>query len=99
MGQISNINWSRWREEAFAIRLRKNGMTCHLYPGSASAAQDWEIECGQMIRWLTKLPNPIAIFATHDVRGRQVLDACLRADIRVPYEATVEASRLRHKRT
>jgi len=42
-----------------------------------------------MTRWLGKLPKPVAIFAANDMRARQVLDACLRADIRVPYEAAV----------
>jgi len=49
----------------------------------------WELERKPMIRWLRKLPKPIAIFAAHDARARQVIDACLAADIRVPYEAAV----------
>jgi len=89
VGQRTNINWSRWREQAFVARLAKEGLTCHVYSGPASSATEWESERAQMIRWLKKLPKPVAIFAAHDMRGRQVLDACLRAAIRVPYEAAV----------
>ena len=42
-----------------------------------------------MCRWLRSLPKPAAIFAANDSRGRQVLNACLSADIAVPYEIAV----------
>ncbi len=42
-----------------------------------------------MCRWLKKLPKPTAVFAANDSRGRQVLNACLSADIAVPYEVAV----------
>jgi len=70
-------------------RLQKNDRTCHVYPGAKPFEQEWEVERVRMTRWLGKLPKPVAIFAANDMRARQVLDACLRADIRVPYEAAV----------
>ncbi len=89
VGQRTNINWSRWRQKAFVSRLQKNDRTCHVYPGAKPFEQEWEVERVRMTRWLGKLPKPVAIFAANDMRARQVLDACLRADIRVPYEAAV----------
>ena len=89
VGQCTNINWSRWREKAFVERLAQEGIICHVYASPASSATEWEVERARMIRWLKKLPKPVAIFAAHDMRARQVLDACLSADIRVPYEAAV----------
>lgn len=89
VGEINGINWSRWRKEAFVCRLGEAGHACHIYQGFAPGQKEWELERKQMICWLQKLPKPIAIFAAHDTRGRQVLDACLAADIRVPYEAAV----------
>lgn len=44
-----------------------------------------------MCRWLKKLPKPLAVFAANDARGRQVLNACLAADLPVPYEVAVLA--------
>jgi len=42
-----------------------------------------------MCHWLAKLPKPLAIFAANDTRGRQVINACLAANIPVPYEVAV----------
>lgn len=39
--------------------------------------------------WLRKLPKPVCIFIPQDIRGRQVMDACLIADIKVPYQVAV----------
>lgn len=87
--EANNINWSRWREEAFAGHLAQAGFACDVYPGPAPHERVWEAERRQMIRWLQKRSKPIAIFAANDARARQVLNACLAADIRVPYEAAV----------
>jgi LacI family transcriptional regulator len=38
---------------------------------------------------LKALPKPAAIFVANDVRGRQVLDSCLKAGVAVPQEAAV----------
>ena len=89
VNEVSNLNWSRWRMEAFVKRLDQAGFDCHVYPGPATDSHEWESEKKLMIRWLKKLPKPIAIFAAHDARARQVLDACQAADIHVPYEAAV----------
>jgi LacI family transcriptional regulator len=35
------------------------------------------------------LPKPVALFPSHDVRGRQILDACLFAGIKIPYHVAV----------
>jgi len=89
-GAPSAVNWSRWRQEAFASRLAEHGHACSVYPGPpASARSEWERERAAMCRWLAKLPKPVAVFAANDARGRQVLDACLAADLPVPYQVAV----------
>lgn len=40
-------------------------------------------------RWLAALPKPLALFTCYDIRGRQALDACRRAEIAVPDEVAV----------
>lgn len=40
-------------------------------------------------QWLAALPKPIGIIACNDTRGRQVLQACAAAGIKVPYEVAV----------
>ena len=39
--------------------------------------------------WLTHLPKPVGVLACNDTRGRQVLEACAAAGLRVPYDVAV----------
>ncbi|HRR33772.1 MAG TPA: XylR family transcriptional regulator [Kiritimatiellia bacterium] len=90
VGEPSDVNWSRRRQAAFVRRLDETGHSCAIYPSPNEAERDnWEIERLRMSRWLRKLPKPIAVFAANDARGRQVLNACLAADLPVPYEIAV----------
>jgi len=86
------MNWSFWRQEAFVARLAEEGYSCAVYPTpSLKERNAWEIERKRMCRWLAKLPKPLAVFAANDARGRQVLNACLAANLPVPYEVAVLA--------
>lgn len=89
VGHPSDPNWSRWRREAFSNRLTQAGKECHNYSQHSPKKREWIAERPRLCAWLRKLPKPLAIFAANDSRARQVLDACLVADIAVPYEATV----------
>lgn len=83
--------WERRRHAAFIRVVEDNGGTWNEYkPVSvAGEGQNWEQEQEKMIQWLQDLPKPIGIMTAHDTRGVQVLDACRRADIQVPYEVAV----------
>jgi len=90
VGEPTEMNWSRWRRDAFAARLAEVGRACAVYPTPTPGERaEWEVERRRMCRWLAKLPKPLAVFAANDARGRQVLNACLATDIPVPYEAAV----------
>jgi len=81
--------WSLWRREAFDARLRQAGKECRIYPLPPENRRAWVVERPYLCAWLKKLPRPFAVFTPNDVRGREVLDACLVAGIAVPYEASV----------
>jgi LacI family transcriptional regulator len=89
VGHPSEPNWSRWRREAFCERLSQAHAACQICPLPPENTCDWISERPRLCAWLKKCPKPLAIFAANDSRARQVLDACLVADIAVPYEATV----------
>ncbi len=92
VGEIHDINWSRERGAAFAACVRKAGFECHTYgPLSVRAKRDWGVERDRLSAWLKALPKPAAVFAAMDVRGRQVLDACLTAGLDVPHAVAVLA--------
>jgi LacI family transcriptional regulator len=84
----SRFNWSLWRGEAFAVRIRTAGHDCHRYQPSASS-EDLTEQVRDIARWVRTLPKPIGIMCCYDIRGRQVLDACRTADVSVPDEAAV----------
>jgi LacI family transcriptional regulator len=89
VGEPTGVNWSRWRQAAFAERLTEAGKLLHSYPPPPTHADGWNSERVRLCAWLAKLPKPVALFAANDNRARQVLDACLVAEIAVPYEAAV----------
>lgn len=89
IGAAEQTNWSRWRQNAFQDRLFTAGQSCHVYPVPIPKKGGWPAERPRLCAWLRKLPKPVAIFTPNDNRAREVLDACLIADISVPYEAAV----------
>jgi len=92
VGEPSCMNWSLRRQESFIHRLEEAGFSCSVYPPpTPEEREEWEVERRRMSRWLCRLPKPLAVFAANDARGRQVINACLAADIPVPYEVAVLA--------
>ena len=89
VGHPTEINWSRWRRDAFMRRLAQAQVKCQLYPLPPASKKTWSDERPLLCAWLKKLPKPAAIFAANDNRGRQILDACLISGIAVPYEVIV----------
>ena len=90
------FNWSNWRRDHFAARLRRKGLDCSVYrpsragaDGAADGGADWEREEEELAGWLRALPKPVGVMACYDIRGRQILDACRRAGIGVPDEVAV----------
>ena len=90
VGEINDIHWSRDRAEAFSQRVAEHGFTCHIYASpTARERNDFGVEQQRLCAWIKTLPKPVAIMAAWDVRGRQVLDACMKAGIAVPQEVSV----------
>lgn len=92
VGAVHGINWSEARGRAFAAHVARAGFRCRTYgPLTARERRDWGVERAKLGAWLEALPKPVALFAAMDVRGRQVLDACLTAGLDVPHEVAVLA--------
>ena len=90
VGEPHNLYWSAERAKGFRERVEKAGFKCHMYGRlTRDEKHDWAIEQNRMKRWLKSLPKPIALFAAMDGRGRQILDACMDAEITVPDEIAV----------
>ena len=63
--------------------------SCELLLRVVEKGDLWDKKCRQILRWIKKLDRPTAIMACNDDTGMQVLDACRRAEIRVPDEIAV----------
>jgi len=54
------------------------GKMVNVLEESARAVTDVEGTLSRIGDWLLSLPKPVAVFACHDARGRQVIDECHR---------------------
>ena len=82
--------WSQRREEGFRERLQERQLSCRVYePPRRKDILPWYREQPLVTTWLKSLSKPVGIMACNDVRGRQVIEACLQAALRVPDDVAV----------
>lgn len=87
-------HWSKERCRAFAEAVRDAGHACEMFESpwlghEEGAARSWEESQRRLARWLEGLSRPLGVMACNDVRGQQVLDACVRAGLAAPEEVAV----------
>jgi LacI family transcriptional regulator len=81
--------WAQEREKAFTAWLHRNDAGGDIHRGLATSAPTWGSATKKLIDWLSALPKPIGIVAVTDARARQVLQACIVANIAVPDEVAI----------
>ena len=93
--------YSDMRRHAFVECLRLHRMGCFIYNTPASAIRNFEYnvmkkekysadsEERSIARWVKKLPKPIAVFASHDLRAYQLIKVCRELGVAVPSEIAV----------
>jgi len=76
---------------AFEQAVRGAGHRCAFYRKAATSTADrgWPAQRASLIRWLARLPKPVAVLTWNADRGRQVIDACHAGVIRVPEDVAV----------
>jgi len=90
VGEVHDVSWSSERCALFRETIEDAGFPCTLYPKLTEEQQnDFLSEQIHLSQWLKTLPKPIAIFAANDSRALQVMDACLKVNIRIPDEVAV----------
>ena len=76
--------------EGFCERVRESKHSCNIYePSKRINAMPWHREQPLVIDWLRSLAKPVGVMACNDIRGRQVIEACLQAGFRVPDDVAV----------
>jgi len=82
--------WSQHRQDGFVERLQEACFPCGIYElPSRRSRWDWNRELPLVQDWLKALPKPVGVMAANDLRGRQLLDVCSLAEIRVPDDVAV----------
>jgi LacI family transcriptional regulator len=77
---------SKKRQVGYVNRLAKEGISqvpAYLAPASG------EIDAGPLIQFVRGLPKPCAILGADDRLAREVMDACVAADIKIPRQAAI----------
>jgi len=72
--------FKRWAEQA--------GYPCNVYQ-SGFEHDSRTLRLNHMAQWLRGLEKPVGMLAAHDLRAREVLDACRLAGVHVPEEVAV----------
>ena len=80
LGPETETDWSRARRDGFTSRLHEAGCECTDVSGGAESA---------LPARLAALPRPCALFAAHDFRARQALDAAAAAGVAVPHDLAI----------
>ena len=93
--------FSNERRHSFANHLALNRFNVDTYDCPPTAVHDYDTatasheafapapDVRHLMRWLRKLPKPVAVFCANDYRGRQVIEACADAGIGVPGDVAV----------
>ena len=82
--------WSDRRMEGFCQRVQESRHSCSVYePPQHSRALPWLREQPLVTAWLRSLVKPAGVMTCNDIRGRQVIEACLQAGVRVPDDVAV----------
>ncbi len=89
----SRARYAIAREASFRQRLAEAGFevsSCHVeYVPQLPTAASWRRIDNQVLRWLKRLPKPVAVLASNDVPARDLTDMCRRLALRVPDNVAV----------
>ena len=81
--------WAREREDAFLHMVKIDHQERPVYRGSPTSAAGLRRSQSEMVEWVRSLPKPIGIVCVTDARARQLLQACVVADVAVPEQVAI----------
>jgi len=86
---FSGEHWSERRRDGFLAEIGHARFECSAYESPRAGLQAWKHDQTRLVEWIKSLRQPVGVFATNDLRGQHILDACARLDIAVPEQAAV----------
>ncbi len=82
-------HWSERRRDGFVGEIGHKGFTAQVYESPRAGQQAWKRDQMRLVEWLGSLRKPLGVFATNDLRGQHILDACAQLDLAVPENVAV----------
>ncbi len=94
IGHGEDQDWSMDRQSGFESELAIHGYKPDIFhPAweSTTEGRGWRAPYpnNQLVPYITSLPKPVAILACNDLRGREIVEACKTANIRIPEDVAV----------
>lgn len=87
---FDDMVWSRRRGENFSKMVAGLGLETFFYrQPKAKRLRTADKEQAGIAKWLSSLPKPIAVMASNDDRGQDVLAGCKIAGLEVPREVAI----------
>ena len=91
---VGNAWWSLLRQEAFVRTVKEHGGTVHVFPHAGTGDRVfypvWTPQFDRaMLKWLRRLPKPVAIWAVSDILAIRLLEGCRQLDLSVPEEIAI----------
>jgi LacI family transcriptional regulator len=84
-------DWSERRRVAFCAAADAHDEAAGIFQLTEPSFNEmsWEERQDRLAKWLRQLPKPVGLMVCSDQRGLDVLEACHRADVKVPAEIAV----------
>ncbi|HEX6963025.1 MAG TPA: XylR family transcriptional regulator [Lacipirellula sp.] len=82
-------HWSERRRDGFIAEIGHHRFQSSVYESPRAGLQVWRRDQTRMLEWIKSLRQPVGVFATNDLRGQHVLDACGQLDLAVPEQVAV----------
>ena len=98
---FDGVGFSDARRDAFARTLRHNRFACDCYRAPLHALRRFSdvairnerlapgADGRQLAAWVQRLPKPVAVFCSHDLRAWQLLNVCRAAGLDVPHDVAI----------
>jgi LacI family transcriptional regulator len=90
---LRGLEYVSRQRDAFREVLGREGCKCHVMEVKAHGgfiSPDWNLRLGQLGKWLSGLPKPVAVLSWGG--ARELVQAALGAGLRVPQEVAVLSS-------
>ena len=88
-----NASWSVERGDVFASKIREAGFEVRMHEVHEvrpdGTAQHEKRVRESIVRWLRSAPRPIGLMACNDDLGKEIVEACRQAGLRVPDDVAI----------